>query len=133
MLVRVANFIGVSALVRCMCVLIAANSLTTSCDLIFKVNFNPVLFRNVGLAVLSGWLLSSTGAAVGIIIENLDNFDRKPLDIGGGISLMFMGLKILGYLLPGWVILIPLALGCLIGFGKTIVPKIMLRLTCLVK
>ena len=133
MLVRAANFIGVSALVRCMLVLIAANSLTTSCDLIFKVRFEPVLFRNVGIAVVSGWLLSSTGAVVGIVIENLDNFDRRPLDIGGGISLMFMGLKILGYLLPGWVILIPLISGCLIGFGKAIVPRIMLRLTCSVK
>lgn len=133
MLVRVANFIGVSALVRCMLVLIAANSLTTSCDLIFKVSFEPVLFRNVGIAVVSGWLLSSTGAVVGIVIESLDNFDRRPLDIGGGISLMFMGLKILGYMLPGWIILVPLVSGCLIGFGKAIFPRIMMRLTCSVK
>ena len=129
-LVRVGKFIGVSVLVRCMLVLIAANSLATSCDLIFKVSFEPALLRNVGIAVVCGWLLSSIGAFVGILIESLDNFDRRPLDIGGGISLVLMGLKVLGYLLPGWVIMIPLISGCLLGFGKVIFPRIMLRLTC---
>lgn len=129
-LVRAAKFMGVSVLVRCMLVLIAANSLTTSCDLIFKVSFEPVLLRNVGIAVLSGCLLTSIGAVAGILIASLDNFDRRPLDIGGGISLVLMGLKILGYLLPGWVLIIPLVSGCLLGFGKAIFPRIMLRLTC---
>ena len=127
-LVRVAKFMGVSVLVRCMLLLIAANSLATSCDLIFKVSFEPALLRNVGIAVVCGWLLSSIGAFVGILIASLDNFDRRPLDIGGGISLVLMGLKLLGYLLPGWVIIIPLVSGCFLGFGKAIFPKIILRL-----
>jgi hypothetical protein len=98
---RFARFIGVSSLIRSMLVLIIVNSFTA--DLVWCLKFESQTLANVGIAVLSGFILSTMGAVGGVLIENIEEFDKRILKLGQGTSLVMMGLRVLAISIPNWV------------------------------
>jgi len=75
----------------------------------WQTSFEPAALRGVGIALIAGLTLSLFGAALGSLLR--DDADKRPLDLGAGISLVTMGLKVLGLPVPTMCVIAPLVIG----------------------
>ncbi len=77
--------------------------------IVWGVETNPRLVLPLTIAISTGFGLSLAGAILGLLVTQ--ESVRGPLDLGGGISLMLMGCKVLGFGITSVWLIAPLVVG----------------------
>lgn len=106
---RVAGWLGFEAAVK---VMVAASLIHGALrGPVWQLSLNPAVLGPLALAVAAGFALSALGMLLGLALSRAT--DQRPLNWGAGISLVLMGLKVLGVPAPSSLVIAPLAVGCL--------------------
>lgn len=108
LLKRVGAWTGFEAAVKVILVATLIRAVTSP-----GMSWQPALDSSrlgaLAVAWAGGLGLTLSGVLLGYLVKAVN--DKRPLDWGAGISLVLMGLRLLGLMLPGWLVLTPLVVG----------------------
>ncbi|HHL33266.1 MAG TPA: hypothetical protein ENJ30_02755 [Desulfobulbaceae bacterium] len=113
---RIEAAIGCGRVLKIFLLLLVVNLVRPGHQWVWHINSDKAVLFNALLSVVAGYLLSCSGIILNRLINTANGFSRSIFSLGQGISLLLMGLALLGYPVDNIYPLAALGIGFVAGF-----------------
>ncbi len=113
---KLDNIFNCKVIIRLICAMLLFAVITNigvAISMPFHIEWG--LIANVNIGSLNAFLLTSSGIALGAIINEVDTFDIRAFQWGQSVSLLLIAAGILGAPVPSFLTIVPIIAGFLAG------------------